>query len=483
MTKIEIMNSYCTVKEADDDAHDLIKQVLTYRNDIFAEKNALMGRMRRAKSYGNKKMYDDALAKLKYLEATEWVCWYKDNRFPTGLLNIVKDVLKETSTQYNLKDLRTVKAPSAGIKWLNKPYKLRYYQKEMVELGMEQHRGVFESAVGTGKSLIMANLIHNINTISLVIVPSRGLLDQMYNELVKWFGSNKVGLVETKNVRANRKLKPVRICTVQTLAALQKTDDLEPVLEDVGALFVDEIHHAGATSYLNLLPCIDHVYYRFGFTGTFLRNDGRVMDMWGFLSNVLYRYKAHQAIEEGFLTPNEVRIYDIPGKPHQNYQKEYDNNYCANPLLLDKVTEIVEAALREDTQVLILVNRKDKAGRIFHEYLDCNGIHNVYISGDNKKEEITQAIQGFNDKKFNILIGSSVIGEGIDVRSTDHLIMCQGGKSEIVMVQAIGRAIRLFEGKSNAYIHDFNFTNTKYMSKHLKQRIDIYQRNFDCPIY
>jgi superfamily II DNA or RNA helicase len=76
-----------------------------------------------------------------------------------------------------------------------------------------------------------------------------------------------------------------------------------------------------------------------------------------------------------------------------------------------------------------------------------------------------------------------VIGEGIDVRSTDHLIMCQGGKSEITMVQAIGRAIRLFDGKLMAFIHDFRFEGTNYMIKHVDDRIDAYLRNFQCKVF
>ena len=479
--RIEVLNSYCTVHEADANAHDLIRTVLTYRNDIGAEKAALFGRISMAKRFNNKKMLDDAVAKLKYLEANEWVCWYQNGKFPTGLLNIVKDVLKEAYIQYKVEDLRELTAKRAGIRWETTPYEPRYYQKEMIDLGLKHHRGVFESAVGTGKSLILSNLVAELDTISLIIVPSRGLLDQMYNELAKWFGKTKVGIVNTQRVRAGTKLKNIRVCTVQTLAALNKTNDVHHVLNDVGALFVDEIHHAGASSYLDLLPYMDHIYYRFGFTGTFLRNDGKVMDMWGFLSTVVYRYPAHRAIEEGYLTPMEVRVYDLPGAPHNKYQKEYDNNYCGNPHLCNKVLEIVKDT--HDGQILILVNKKDKAGKIFHEFLNEYGVENVYISGDNSKEEITEAINGFNDKKFRVMIGSSVIGEGIDVRSTDHLIMCQGGKSEIVMVQAIGRAVRLYEGKTQAYVHDFKFKGTKYMNKHLEIRKNVYERNFECPIY
>ena len=299
---------------------------------------------------------------------------------------------------------------------------------------------------------------------------------------------DQVQYVETKDVKKkNPVFKPIRLMTIQTLASLQKNGLLDIVVSDVDALFSDEFHHAGSKSYTDLLAGLDHVYYRFGFTGTFLRNDNKTLDMWGVLSNKLYSYPAWKAIEEGFLTPVKVLVHTLQGSGSRNYQKEYKMNYCreredGGEELLFRIKHIVQDFAKTDDQILILVNRKDAAGKIIHKYLDAEGVDNTYISGDDTKEHIQQSIVDFNDKKIRVLIGSSVIGEGIDIRSTDHLIMAQGGKSEIAIVQASGRAVRLYEGKEVAYIHDFRFIGTKYMEKHLGQRIDIYKNNFDPEI-
>lgn len=482
MTNIEIYNSYCRLTgNVPENLRTLVTQVLTYRNDIDAELGQLFFSLKNAKRYGNEKLGDSIKAKIDHLKANEWVCWFYKDAFPTGLLNIVRAAVQELGMPCQDIDHRVKPTNSLILKWRNKPYEPRYYQKEMIELGVREGRGVFESAVGTGKSLILAYILKEVSVCSLIIVPSVGLGLQLENDFKVWFGDHNVETIDTKRVRAGKKLAPIRIATVQTLASLQKSGEIKQVVGDVEALFVDEIHHAGASSYTNLLPEIDHVYYRYGFTGTFLRNDGKSLDMWGFLSNVLYRYPAHQAIAEGFLTPIEVNIYDVYGKPNRSYPKEYDQNYCGGEALLQKMLEIVTHA-GDQEQILILVKNKDKAGKIFHEFLKMHGFDNMYISGDDKKEVINNTIKAFNEKKFRILIGSSVIGEGIDVRSTDHLLMCQGGKSEIVMVQAVGRLVRLFPGKILGRVHDFNFLYTKYMGKHLIQREDVYDRNFECPI-
>lgn len=479
---VEIHNSYCKLSgEVPSEARELVKQVLTYRNDIDAEVSQLFFQLNHAKRFNNGKKCQMLLARIKQLKANEYVCWFHNDVFPTGHLNIVRESLRALQVKFTEVDHRTVPKNDFILKWNNKPHVPRYYQNDMVALGLKEGRGVFESAVGTGKSLILAYILKELSVNSLIIVPSTGLGLQLENDFVSWFGCHTVETIETKKVRAGKKLKPIRIATIQTLASLQKTGEIQSVVGDVSALFVDEIHHAGSASYTNLLPEIDHVYYRFGFTGTFLRNDSKSLDMWGFLSNVLYRYPAHKAIAEGYLTPIEVNIYELYGKQSRSYPKEYDNNYCGSQHLLNKVLELCTSA-GDYEQVLILVKNKDKAGKIFHEFLEMHGVMNSYISGDDSKETINSTIREFNEKKIQILIGSSVIGEGIDVRSTDHLIMCQGGKSEIVIVQAVGRAVRLYEGKRVAKIHDFDFVGTKYMRKHLAQRKNIYQRNFECGI-
>jgi superfamily II DNA or RNA helicase len=91
-------------------------------------------------------------------------------------------------------------------------------------------------------------------------------------------------------------------------------------------------------------------------------------------------------------------------------------------------------------------------------------------------------LAGFNNKDFRILIGSTIIGEGIDIRSSDHLIMAQGGKSEIAVTQAIGRVVRLFPGKKIGWLHDFSFEGTKYLQGHLVERIKVYENNFGATI-
>jgi len=45
-------------------------------------------------------------------------------------------------------------------------------------------------------------------------------------------------------------------------------------------------------------------------------------------------------------------------------------------------------------------------------------------------------------------------------------------------MQAIGRSLRLFEGKSTSTVYDFCFERTKYLKKHANLRLDLYKKYF-----
>ena len=491
-----IKNSFCKLQDFPKEVLADVDAVLTYRNDIEAERAALFKKIKFWKSKTQsassvtarkaRQMCGWLSKQIKDLEATEYVKWLKGDTFPTGHLNIVKDVLVEVYPKYKIQDYRKVPEKKFDFYLCEDFPKPRYYQEEMHEQGINTGRGVFEAAVGSGKSLVLMRLLHHFGVKSLIVVPSKPLMTQLKKALVKHFGKRNVTVVDSKKLSASkyRKLKkiPIRLINIQSLASLNKKGEIKNYIDDIDAIHIDEIHHAGSKSYTDLLPALEHVYYRFGFTGTFLRNDAKTLDMWGFLSNRLFTYPAFKAIEEGFLTPIEVVIHTLQGTGSKNYQKEYKKNYCGGGELLNKIKEILTDYVKKNEQVLILVNRKDQAGKVIHEFLDKLGFENTYISGDDDKDTIDEALEDFNNKNIRILIGSTVIGEGIDITSSDHLIMAQGGKSEIAIVQATGRLVRLYEGKIKGILHDFRFVDTRYMEKHLKARKSIYKRVFAAKI-
>lgn len=424
--------------------------------------------------------YQHLKIKLNKAKDAENVCLLdEDGYFPTGLFYNVIETLKNGFKELKVEvdDLRAIPEQKVRFKWKSEPFMPRYYQEDMRKLAKEHERGVFESCVGSGKTLIMANIVFDKRVNVMIVLPSKALLNQTYNVFSKLFGKTKVQKLSSEKIKKGIKLAPIRLITIQSLASLQKNNIVKKLTQNIDMVMIDEIHHSGSKTYQDLMSEIDHVYYRYGFTGTFLRNDSKTMNMHGFLSHVLYYYPSSKAIEDGYITKVEFIIHQLKGKKSGNYQQEYKNNYCGSEKILKEIAEIVRN-IPENQQILILTKQKEGSGKLIHKFLNKLKISNTYISGDDKSNDIDYAIQKFNDKDIRILIGTKVIGEGVDVHSTQHLILATGGKSEVEIVQAIGRCVRLHEGKDKSYVYDFQFERTKYMEKHLEERLRIFQNQF-----
>jgi len=487
MTTIQIGNSFCEIKgQLPPATEELINQCLHYSNEVEYELNSAYYFLTKLKKWGkSKKEIDTQRNKIQKIKDSEHVFLLQGRKFPTGLLKIVRSCLTKSNCPFLEKDLRKRPKPHLLLPWKNRPFTPRYYQKEMIDLGVEHGRGVFESAVGTGKLLISGHLIKKLRVRTLFIVPSSGLRRQVLSEFKIWFGSSKVGQIDPVKVRQKKDIPAIAITTIQTLSSLKKTGDLAFLLRDVEAVHIDEIHHSGADSYTNLQDDLDHIFFKFGYTGTFLRNDSKILSLWGVLSTVLYKYPAKKAIADGFLTPMAIHIHKIKGVNKSKYPREYEANYAGGIEMLQSVRKILRDTNLAKEQVLILVKLKSTGGALILNYLENQTTPNLvkkeltFISGDDSAEEINAHIHRFNRGRIIVLIGSSVIGEGIDIQATDHFINCAGGKSEIQIVQGAGRLVRLHPGKKLAHYHDFHFEGTKFMQKHLKERVKILIENFD----
>jgi len=640
MSTIKLNNSFCTLNGFTSIDIEKVKKSLTYTNeDVILEKQMLYSQIKRAGAKRNIPLLMALRGKFKAL-GPDQVCWLnKDNEFPTGLIHLVKESLQ--GSQYTISDERIKPAPYNIFRWHNKPHALRYYQQEAVDVFIKHCRGVLQLACGAGKTRIAVEIIKQLGVNTLFVVPSSALLTQAYDIFVSSFGEKNVQKITTLDMKKDKKLKPIRVATIQTLASLNKQGLIKTPLNNVDLFIMDEAHHclsggekiitdkglisikqivdkkiqckvlskspsgaleykevinyfkydapkteliqiefehnnhtktilctenhkiftsnrgyteakdltleddfiiqteagcpicnklfdntskmskiksikriknlycngvatrrlyptvydievkdnhnyfangllvsnSASDSYLDLLNALQPIYFRLNMTATYTRNDSKLMDLQGMSGEVIYDYNAIQATKEGYLTPVEFRIIPLSGKPDRNYQNEYKINYKCKELL-ESIKDLVKNKIPKDEPILILIDKKEHSGDVIYKYLIESGITCSYVTGDNTKDEIREAIEDFNDNKTRILIGSTVFGEGCDLRTTTHLIMARGGKSEIMVTQAIGRAVRLSPGKKVAIVYDFNFKYTKYMTKHLTQRVEIYQKQF-----
>lgn len=393
----------------------------------------------------------------------------KDGSFPTGLLNLIIAYLQEREIKYTIEDLRQVPLKTINLElWKNGhsdsalDWQYRYYQNEGIELTSGHPRGVYVLGTGGGKSLMLAGIAARLGVPALVLTPDKGLREQFYETCVTRAFKN-----AEEHVGRDISAQPNILIT--HYHALDKSDP--NLFLKYRALLIDEFHHAAAKSYINIQQRCVNAYYRYGFTGTFLRTDGADMIMHGVLSNVIFKKTTSELIDEGFLVkPLITMLRHKVSRYPTNFMKAYDA-LTKDEEVNQMIAATAHEKIQQKKQTLILVRFKEH-GRLLNSLI--NG--SVFVSGDDSVNYREQIKKDFNDSKINCLIATSVFGEGTDIPSIDALINARFEKTEIQTRQGIGRALRKAPGKELADITDFLILGQKHLANHSAERLQSYRK-------
>lgn len=120
---------------------------------------------------------------------------------------------------------------------------------------------------------------------------------------------------------------------------------------------------------------------------------------------------------------------------------------------IDKLKEIISEEVKKDpnTKIIVFANFRNSVSEIVNELKSLENVRPIFLLG--QKEGITQkhqieTIKRFEDNTYNILIGTCIIEEGLDVRDGAKLaIFYDAVPSEIRNIQRRGRVGRLKAGK------------------------------------
>lgn len=473
MITIEVTNSLCQIQGHSKTLHAQLAEMLrfmdpavefSYRSVLYRIRrinDALSARSLNKDNSELNKELAHTLHVCRGLEAKLWKSLYdSEGFFPSGLLPRVLDVLDRAALAFEVKDLR--KKPEPEFKFVLKESlpALRPYQKSAVRELLEHHRGVVVMPTGTGKTKTACRMIELLGVTTLVITPSKAIVDLMMTELVNFFGKGKVQKLTTKN----HKLKAINVINIQALVNLKPE-----YFKDIKAVIIDEFHHAAADTYL--IANEDHLkncYYRIGLTATNFRNDGADLALEAVLNNVLFEYPIKQAIADGYLMRPEFKVIPTVLDQESNYQKAYRNQIVDNEHRNDRIRAIAE--VHRKNSVLILVKQIEH-GEALQKLLPGY----EFVQGETKDHERERALEDFRKGKLKGLIGTTVIGEGVDLPIANVLIMAGGGKAKSQIMQNIGRVLRIKEGKPTPIVYDFTDEDGSWLEEHSIERSEVYK--------
>lgn len=372
----------------------------------------------------------------------------KRGEFPTGLLYITKKWL--SGKLYETVDTRVKPKCRRHSGWetlfIPGSHPTPYPEQTNAALVAQQAcRGIICGPTGTGKSLIIAQIIDTLMVPTLVVVPSVELKRQLTESLTKWFGPDVVGgFVRVENVDA-LSMSPLNGCE---------------------CVIIDEFHHSGAKTYRQLnQKAWGGVYYKIGLTATpFRSQDHERLLLESVLSQVIYRINYQDAVKNARIVPMEAYYVDLPPTPCEsnNWQHVYSELVVKNMLRNRRILDMLTTLRGEGKATLCLVKEVQHALTLS----EASGVPAVV--GTDKESRIN--ITRFNSGEIKQLIGTTgMIGEGVDTKPAEYVILAAGGKSKNAFMQQCGRGFRTYPGKESCKIIMFRDKSHKWLAKHFNE--------------
>ena len=382
------------------------------------------------------------------------------------------------------------------IPWANVPvHESRYYQvdsqKALIK-GSELGPASVEIGTGLGKSKICMNIIKHFGLQTVVMVPSVSIAGQMYSDLVHHFGKGKVGMYGGGKKEFN---KLITVSIGASLTRLDPDDTAYKKLSQAKVFILDESHLSPAQTLAKVcFGLMAGVPLRYFLSGTQLRSDGLGLLLEGIIGPICYSMTVQEGVDQGFLAKPTFRmcwinsnITDKNGNVFYNIdaQKMNKAHLFYNKELNIKAAELANKSVALMSRpVVILIDELEQLSYLLpHLRYEFRFAHGG-VTADNKgtipveyhKSDPQELVKEFNQGKFPILIGTSCIGIGTDLKPIQTLINLRGGKSEVEISQNIGRGTRLSPGKTDFLYIDFGFRNVPMLEKHAKERIKIFRQ-------
>lgn len=377
------------------------------------------------------------------------------------------------------------------LPWASTPPQMRYYQQDAVNALLNARHGAISLPTGAGKSLIILNLAKDLGLKTVIITPSKAITNQIYKDFVNFFGKKWVGKFGDGKKELD---KLFTVCVAQSLVRLEPNTEEWNFFEKTQVLIWDESHTTPAETFDKVcIGVLKDAPYRFFLSATQIRTDGSELLLRGITGPIVYNKDFKELVNEGFLKKPLFKIFHVPatGYSTNNIDEDTRHNLFLNPNVNRLAAEIAHKAINlANRQTVIIIDefKQFMALKNFitvpFEFVHGGASDREDASGTKLKDflpeefwnsDIEGAVKRFNEGKTKLLIGTSAISTGVDLKPVGCLIYLQGGLSEIKVKQAIGRGTRKVENLNDFWVIDFKVIGSSSMERHANERIGIYE--------
>lgn len=339
-------------------------------------------------------------------------------------------------------------------------------QKDAVRAMFKYQQGQMRMPTAFGKTSVGCAFIAACGTRTLVVVHTKDLMRQWVDRAREEIPGIDVGTIQGDNSKVGH----LTVATVQTIRDryLGKGDKF---WRQFGALIIDEHHHAASQSYewlLNVCPA----YYRFGFSASSKRSDGRYKLVRFNVGPVIYKVPFKSQVEV------EVQPIFTNFRSHYNAAqwtkvvRELVNDEERNKL----IASVVEREVLADNSVAVLSRQIKHLHLIAEQFTEeMDGRYAVitgHLSG-RKREEMLDAMR---DGSLACVLATQLLEEGVDIPRLNRIALAFPG-TDITVLQKVGRVSRRFEGKKLSICYDFVDPHVAVLARQYGQRKSWYKQS------
>ena len=437
-----------------------------------------------------------------------------------------RDVTLESVQEFCKEFFKFHKVKTKSGEWI--PFVPYEHQVESAYKILKNRYCMAEVATSGGKSLIISIVMfYTLKHIQpdakfLIIVPSITLVTQFYDNIVEYnWGINNLAEMREKKIESitnsEAKYTPCDVRVEEVMSERPRkysgTQDANVYIgtyqslekwpkeffQQFHTVITDEAHGAKAKTITTILQkTFKHAYSRFGVSGTFPEDDTcEILTIQAVLGPKITEVSANELKEKGIITPMEIRAVIMNhndkefddriqiikkggnGKDAFELEKAYIH---VSEKRLDFIKKIVEKC---DSNTLLLFHTIDYGHQIFNKLeKELPGRDYYYIDGEisGKKREVIKKQMEVTDGNVKVLVASyGTLSTGVSINAIFNVIFADSFKSEQIIIQSIGRALRLHSEKKKANIFDlvdvFDSNNMgNILFRHFKEREKFYQK-------
>jgi superfamily II DNA or RNA helicase len=402
----------------------------------------------------------------------------------------------------NLKKLEVVTQKDL-VEYINRELDLPFppydYQLHAVTLGLQNKRKLLLSPTGSGKSLIIYLLTRYYLSLrhkrALIIVPTTSLVEQMSSDFMNYAQND--GAFSEKWIhkiysgKEKDPISPIVITTWQSIYKLPKS-----WFDQFGMVIGDEAHTFQAKSLSSIMEKLTDCPYRFGTTGTLDGTLTHRLVLEGLFGTVYQVTTTKALMDDDKLAKLNIKSLvlqysdeECKSVKDKSYSEEIDF-ICAHS---KRNNFIKKLALDQTGNTLVLFNRVEKHGKplfkLIRDAADANR-KIFYVSGETDVSD-REAIRSITEKEKNAIIVASLgtFSTGINIKNLHNIIFASPSKSQIKVLQSIGRGLRKADDGSDCTLYDICDdlhwkTKKNFTLLHAGIRIQLYSKEkFDYKIF